>query len=61
MSDVLYVLVLLGSFAALAGLVRLCDRIIGDDEAVTFGQEPDREAADAADPAAADVGTGVGR
>jgi hypothetical protein len=60
MSDVLYVLLLLGSFAALAGLVRLCDRIIGGDEAVTIGQEPDGGAVGAVDVAPAGAGTGAG-
>ncbi|MCU0310906.1 MAG: hypothetical protein MUE36_08185 [Acidimicrobiales bacterium] len=32
MADVLYVLTVLVAFAALVGLVRLCDRLVGPDE-----------------------------
>lgn len=35
MSDVIYLLVLVAFFAAAAGLVNLCQRVIGDDDAVT--------------------------
>jgi len=43
MADVLFVAVLVAFFAVCVGFVRLCDRVIGGDEAVapSAADEPD--------------------
>jgi hypothetical protein len=46
MTDVLYLVTVLVAFAALVGLVRLCDRLVGPDEFT-----PMTESSAAVDPA----------
>jgi hypothetical protein len=43
MTDVLYVVTVLVAFAALAGFIRLCDRVVGPDEqpAAVFSSRSD--------------------
>ena len=69
MSDVIYLLVLVGFFFAAAGLVNLCQRVIGDDETVSTTATPATDAdapsegppTSAADPSAAALVTGAAR
>jgi hypothetical protein len=54
MADLLFVLLLFFAFAALVGLVKVCDRIIGPDDGGTTENRPD-------DASVADMAGQVGR
>ena len=42
MADLLYVVVIIAFFALMVAFVRVCERIVGTDEAVGTDSEPDR-------------------
>jgi len=42
MADLLYVVVIIAFFALMVAFVRVCERIVGTDEAVGTESDPDR-------------------